>query len=59
MIPILRLLILAVPKGSMPKTGTCTENYHINVSNDVNPTTNVEENNNDSDDREDNNISCL
>ena len=52
---ISRLPVLAAPSGSKLKAGICTEN--VNVSSDVNPTTNVEEM--DSDDQEDNNLSCL
>ena len=46
-IPISRWPALAAPKSSRPNAGTCTEN--VNVSSDVNLTTNVEENNKDSD----------
>ena len=52
-IPITRLPILAAPRGSRSNAGTCAENDIINVSCDVNPTTNIEENNNDSDNQED------
>ena len=43
--------------GSRPNAGTCTVN--VNVSSNVNPKTNVAENNTDSNDQEDDNISCL
>ena len=59
MIPISKLPILAAPIGSRPNAGTCTKSYNVNVYSDVNPATNIEENNNDSDDQEGNNISCL
>ena len=46
MVPISRLPVLAALRGSRPNAGTCTENYKVNdVSSDVNPTTNVEKNN--------------
>ena len=50
---------MATPQGSSPNAGTCTENYNLNISRDVNPTTNVVENNNYSDDQEKDNFSCL
>ena len=56
-IPNSRLPGLVAPRDSRLNKGTCTEND--NVSSDVNPTTNVEENNNDSDDQVNDNISCL
>ena len=55
--PISRLPVLAAPRGSRPNADSCscTENYIINVSSDVNPrTTNVMEN--DSESQEDDNI---
>ena len=54
MVPILRLLVLAALSGSMPNED---QSDNLNVSRDVNPTTNVEEM--DGDDREDDNLSCL
>ena len=36
--------------GSWPNVGTCTENYNINASSEVDPSTNVKENDN---------LSCL
>ena len=59
MVPISRLPVLAAPRGNRSNAGTCTESDIVNVSSNVNPTTNAEENNNDSDQGEDNNISCL
>ena len=56
-VPISRLPVLAALNGSRPNEGTCIESNNANVSNDVNPTTNVEEM--ESDDLEDDNISCL
>ena len=58
-IPISRLPILAAPNGSRPNAGNCTENDNINVFSDVDPSTNVEENHNDSNDQENDNLSCL
>ena len=46
MIPISRLPVLATPSGRRPNTGTCTESDNVNVSSDVNPSTDVAENNN-------------
>ena len=57
MVHISRLPVLAALSGSRPKEGTCAESDNANVSSYVNPTTNVEEM--DSDDREDDNLSCL
>ena len=57
MIPISRLPVLATPSGRRPNTGTCTESDNVNVSSDVNPTTNVEEN--DSYGQEGDNLFCL
>ena len=56
-IPLSRLPLLAALRSSRPHEGTCTENYHINVSSDVNFLINVEEN--DSDSQEDENLSSL
>ena len=50
-VPISRLPVLATPSGSKPNKGTCTESNYVNVSSDVNPTTNIEEM--DFDDQED------
>ena len=36
--------VLAAFKGRRPNAGTCTENYNTNVFSDVDPSTNVEEN---------------
>ena len=57
MVPISRLPVLAVLSGSIPNEGIRTKSDNLNVSSDVNPTTNVEEM--DGDDREDDNLSCL
>ena len=57
MVPISRLLVSAAITGSKPNEGICTKSDNLNVLSDVNPTTNVEEM--DSDDREDDNLSCL
>ena len=57
MVPISRLPVLAALRCSKPNEGICTKSDHLNVSSDFNPTTNVEEM--DSDDREDDNLSCL
>ena len=54
-IPNSRLPGLVAPRDSRLNKGTCTEND--NVSSDVNPTTNVEEN--DSYGQEDDNLFCL
>ena len=50
---------MAAPRGSRANAGTCTKSDDANVSSDVNPVTNVEENINYSYDQEDDNISCL
>ena len=44
---ISRLFVLAAPRGQV--ADTYTENNNVNLSSDVNPTTSVQENNNDSD----------
>ena len=51
LVPISRLPVLATPSGSKLNVGTCTESDYVNVSSDVNPTTNIEEM--DFDDQED------
>ena len=58
MVSISRLPVLAATRSSWPKAELCTESDKVNVSSDVNPTTNVQENNNDRDDQENGNISC-
>ena len=55
-IAISRLPVLAALRCSRPNVGTCTENDGINVSSDVDPSTNVEENF--SDGQKDDNLSC-
>ena len=50
MVPISRLPVLATLRGSWHNVGTCTEYYNINISSDVDPSTNLEENDN---------LSCL
>ena len=57
MVPISWLPVLATPWGSRPDAGNCTKSDNVNVFSDVNFTTNAEEN--DSDDQEEDNISCL
>ena len=52
-----RLPVLAAISGSRPNEGICTESDNANVTSDVNPTTNIDKM--DSDDQEDNNLSCL
>ena len=42
MVPITRLPVLDALSSNRPDEGTCTSD-NANVSNDVNPTTNVEE----------------
>ena len=41
-ISITRLHAVAALRDSRLNIGTCTENYNINISSDVNPSTNVE-----------------
>ena len=53
---ISRLSVLVAPSGSRRNAGTCTESDNANVSGDGNPSTNVEEM--DNDDQEDDNLSC-
>ena len=57
MVPISRLPVLAALSGCRPNEGTCTESDNANVTSDAYPTTNVNET--DSDDQEDDNLSCL
>ena len=58
-IHISRFPVLDALRVNRPNAGTCTKNDNINVSSDVNSTTDVEENNNDSDHQEDDNLSYL
>ena len=48
---------MAALRGSRPNAGTCTENDNLNLSSNVNPSSNVEENYSDS--QEDDNLSYL